>query len=111
VVECGQVDLEKEITMPKSQPSFTAEFKHEAVQLTKTSDKLTLTHQFGARSLAFCDVPEIPKLTVLMQVRWKVVRFLRKEQMMNNMKLVVIFIHALIGRTLCAATIGIGWQS
>ena len=39
VVECGQVDLEKEITMPKPQPSFTAEFKHEAVQLTKTSDK------------------------------------------------------------------------
>ena len=37
VVECGQVDLEKEITMPK--PSFTAEFKYEAVQLTKTSDK------------------------------------------------------------------------
>ena len=25
--------------MPKPQPSFTAEFKHEAVQLTKTSDK------------------------------------------------------------------------
>jgi transposase len=39
VVESGQVDLEKEITMPKPQQSFTAEFKHEAVQLTKTSDK------------------------------------------------------------------------
>ena len=39
VVECGQIDLEKEITMPKPQPSFTAEFKHEAVQLTKTSGK------------------------------------------------------------------------
>jgi transposase len=29
----------KEITMPKPQPSFTAEFKQEAVQLVKTSDK------------------------------------------------------------------------
>jgi hypothetical protein len=39
VVECGQVGLAKEIAMPKPQPSFTAEFKHEVVQLTKTSDK------------------------------------------------------------------------
>jgi transposase len=39
VVECGKADLEKEIMMPKPQPSFTAEFKQEAVQLTKTSDK------------------------------------------------------------------------
>lgn len=31
--------LKKEITMPKPQPSFTAEFKQEAVQLAKTSDK------------------------------------------------------------------------
>jgi transposase len=31
--------LKKEITMPKPQPSFTAEFKQEAVQMAKTSDK------------------------------------------------------------------------
>jgi transposase len=31
--------LKKENTMPKPQPSFTAEFKQEAVQLAKTSDK------------------------------------------------------------------------
>jgi hypothetical protein len=42
VIECGQVDLEKEITMPKLQPSFTAEFKHEAVQLARTSVDMLL---------------------------------------------------------------------
>jgi len=39
VVECGKAGLEKEITMPKPQPGFTVDFKQEAVQRARTSDK------------------------------------------------------------------------
>jgi hypothetical protein len=69
VVECGQVDLEKEITMPKPQPSFTAKFKHEAVQLTKTSDKpkarrcgwSTLAEKIGDTGVDVTKAPALPQ--------------------------------------------------